>query len=156
VDQENQVILENVDVILLGATTYRMFVEYWPTADNEPVADLVNSIPKVVLSSTLDRAPWGEHAEAEVLRGDAVGIVADLKQQPGRDIMLWGSLTLAQSLLRTELVDEIQLRVCPIVLGSGRSLFGDAVDALRVELVEAKPFASGILSLRYRPLSRRS
>lgn len=151
VDRDNLHILENVDTIVLGASTYRMFVEYWPTAEDEPAAEPVNTLPKIVFSSTLDRAPWGQWEDAKLVRGDATDEISALKRQPGEDIMVWGSLSLAQSLIRAGLVDEIQLRVCPIVLGKGRRLFADDMDSYGLELLEAKPYQSGIVSLIYRP-----
>lgn len=149
VDRDNLRILEDVDTIVLGAATYRMFVEYWPTADDEPVAKAVNTIPKVVFSSTLDRAPWGDWSEARLVRGSATEELASLKEGPGKDIMVWGSLSLAQSLLGAGLIEEVQLRVCPIALGKGTSLFTDETSALQLRLLEAKAYDSGIVSLRY-------
>lgn len=148
VDQENVAILRNVDAILLGADTYRLFVEYWPTADDEVVAPAVNSIPKIVFSSTLDSAPWGRHEPARILDGDAVAEVRRLREEPGQGMMVWGSISLTQSLLKAGLVDEIQLRAVPVALGSGRTLFGDA-GPRALSLLEARPFDSGIVSLRY-------
>jgi dihydrofolate reductase len=151
VDRDNLQALQNVDTILLGAATYRLFVEYWPTAEDELVAKAVNTIHKIVFSSTLDSAPWGSWPEARLVHGNATDEVASLRQGPGKDIMVWGSLSLAQSLLGARLVDEIELRVCPIVLGNGRRLFTDTTTGLQPELLEAKTYKSGIVSLRYRP-----
>ncbi|WP_020670811.1 dihydrofolate reductase family protein [Amycolatopsis nigrescens] len=147
VDQDNLRILAEVDTIVLGAETYRLFVEYWPTADDEPVAKSVNAIPKLVFSSTMDSAPWGRWPAARVVRGPATDEIAALKRKPGGDIMVWGSISLAQTLLQAGLVDEIQLRVCPVLLGRGRRLFDDAPAGL--ELIEAKPYRTGMVSLRY-------
>jgi dihydrofolate reductase len=149
VDADNLGMLEDVDTILLGARTYRLFVDYWPTAEGEPVAESVNTIPKVVFSATLDRAPWGRWEPARVVRADATAEVAGLKQEPGGDMIVWGSLSVAQSLLRAGLVDVLQLRVLPIVLGQGRPLIPPELGTLRLHLVEAKPYRSGIVSLTY-------
>lgn len=151
VDRDNLQILEEVDTILLGANTYRMFVDYWPTADDEMVAQAVNTLQKMVFSSTLQEAPWGEWAPAQVVADDAVGVVTDLKQQEGKDIMVWGSLSLVRSLIGAGLVDDLQLRVCPIALGRGTGLFAGEGGPLGLELAEAKPYDSGIVTLRYRP-----
>ncbi|MFI0357309.1 dihydrofolate reductase family protein [Actinomadura sp. 9N407] len=150
VDRDNLQLLENVDTILLGAATYEMFVQYWPTAD-ETVAKMVNALPKLVFSSTLDKAPWGDWQEAQVVRGNAADKVAELKRQPGKDIMLWGSLSLARSLIQAGLLDELQLRVIPVAIGKGLKLFPDDLGRLDLQLTEAKPYASGITSLHYRP-----
>jgi dihydrofolate reductase len=132
--------------VLLGASTYRMFVEYWPTAENELVADAVNGTPKTVFSSTLDAAPWGRHAPARVVRGDAAEHVRRLRGEPGGDILLWGSISLAQALFAAGLVDEVHLNVVPVAVGAGRRLFADGQ---RLVLRETKAYASGIVSLRY-------
>jgi dihydrofolate reductase len=150
VDQDNLRILADVDTVLLGAETYRMFVQYWPTAD-ETVAKTVNTLPKVVFSATLDEAPWGDWEAARVVRGDAAEEVAALKRQPGGDMMLWGSLSLARSLIRAGLLDELQLRVIPVAVGEGRKLFPGDLNRLDLELTEARPYDSGIVSLHYRP-----
>ncbi len=152
VNRDNLRILEeDVDLVLLGAATYRMFVEYWPTADHELMGHAVNTVQKTVFSSTLSEAPWGEWAPAEVVNADAVAVVTDLKQQEGKDIMVWGSLSLVRSLIGAGLVDELQLRVCPVALGSGTRLFAGGGEPLGLELAEAKPYQSGIVTLRYRP-----
>lgn len=152
VDRDNLRLLEDVDTILLGAATYRMFVQYWPTAD-ETVANVVNTLPKLVFSSTLERAPWGDWPAAQVVHGDAVENVTALKRRPGKDIMVWGSLSLAGALTRAGLLDELQLRVIPVAIGDGRNLFPDDLGRLDLDLVEAKPYPSGITSMHYRARS---
>lgn len=124
-------------------------MEYWPTAEDEPVADTVNSVPKIVFSSTLDSAPWGRFDPAHVVDGDAAEHVRALRQEPGGDVMVWGSISLVQSLFLAGLVDELQLRVLPVVLSSGRKLLGEDSGEHRLSLLQATSFASGIVSLRY-------
>jgi dihydrofolate reductase len=148
-DQDNLSILGQVDTILLGSKTYRLFVDYWPTADDELMADVVNSTPKIVFSSTLERAPWGHWKPARVRKGSAVDHVQQLRHEPGRDLMVWGSISLAQSLLKAGLVDELQLRVIPTMVGHGRTLLTEDTGRQDLTLLEAKPYASGIVSLRY-------
>jgi dihydrofolate reductase len=149
VDQDNLSILGEVETILLGSETYRLFVEYWPTAEGELVADAVNSTPKIVFSSTLDSAPWGHWEPARVLKGGAVDHVRQLRRESGRGVMVWGSISLAQSLLKAGLVDEIQLRLIPTMVGDGRTLLTEDTGRQDLTLLEAKPYASGIVSLRY-------
>jgi dihydrofolate reductase len=120
VDRDNLEMLKRVDTILLGDRTHRTFVEYWPTAEGEPVAESVNSMSKIVFSSTLDHAPWGSWDDAHLVRGGAADHVAAQKQRPGKDLIVWGSLSLAHSLLNANIIDEIDLLVCPIVLGRAR------------------------------------
>lgn len=121
--------LATCDAILLGATTYRMFADYWPTADPqiEHIATPINSLPKHVVSSTLAEAPWGEHPPAILERGDGVEIARRLKGQYDGDIVLWGSLTLADALFAAGLVDQLRLRIVPVLIGTGRSLAATAL-----------------------------
>jgi dihydrofolate reductase len=149
VDQDNLLVLSTVDTILLGSATYRLFVDYWPEAEGEPVAHAVNSTPKIVFSSKLNRAPWGRWDPARVVNGSAVDFVDQLRREPGGDLIVWGSVSLVQSLLGAGLVDEIQLRVIPSVIGRGRSLFASDADRRDLTLLEAKAYTSGIVSLRY-------
>lgn len=111
--------MERFDTILLGANTYKMFVEFWPTATNSEqiVADKLNSIPKVVFSKTLQSAPWGKWQPAEIISGDAVKAVTEMKKRPGKDMVLWGSISLAQDLMKANLIDEYQFRIVPVLLG---------------------------------------
>jgi dihydrofolate reductase len=141
--------LDCIDTILLGRKTYEMFVEYWPkvTSENEPLADKLNAIPKVVFSTTLDRAPWGHWQEATVTKGDATREIERLKQQPGKDMVIWGSLSLAQSLMPEGVIDEYELIVCPVVLGEGRRLFED--NAAPTEMLSSRSFDRGTVLLSY-------
>jgi dihydrofolate reductase len=142
---------ESIDTILLGRVTYRMFADYWPTAtmETDKAADMLNTTPKIVFSKTLDRAPWGKWAEASVVKTDAADAVAKLKTQPGKDMVLWGSLSLARSLIKAGLIDQYQLVVCPVVLGSGTPLFGDGAPRLDLTLQETRPFDRGEVALKY-------
>lgn len=118
---DNLELLESIDTMLLGAETYRLFAAYWPTeaSADQPIAPKLNSLRLVVVSTTLENAPWGSHEPGLVLR-DVDAVRALKAEDTGKDIILWGSITLFQSLLRAGLVDEVQLRICPILLGGGR------------------------------------
>lgn len=115
--------LETVDRVLLGAETYRLFVAFWPTDASEGslVGQRLNAMPKSVFSRTLDAAPWGDLEPATLERGDAVARVRELRRT--EDLVLWGSLTLMADLLAGGVVDVVELRVMPVVLGAGRPLF---------------------------------
>ena len=145
--------VSRVDTILLGAVTYRMFAQYWPeqTTDTELIADALNSTPKVVFSSTLDSAPWGKWEEARVVAERASDEVRGLKQEEGEDMVVWGSLSLVQSLLKDRLVDELHLWTCPVLLGRGQRLFAEGIEAQPLEWLEAKTREGGVVSLRLRP-----
>lgn len=145
--------MDGIDTILLGAVTYRLFVDFWPTAttDTEIIADKLNATPKLVFSRTLQQAPWGKWKDAGIVKNSAIEEVAKLKQQPGKDMVLWGSISLAQSLTKEGLIDEYELRVCPIVLGKGRRLFSGETAGLDMKLVETKAYKAGLVLLRYQP-----
>jgi len=154
VDQANLAVLEHVDHILLGRRTYEMFVAFWPAAESEVVAHAVNTIPKVVFSKTISEAPWGRWDPAHVERSSPAAYVAALKKRPGADIMIWGSISLCRQLTEAHLVDELQLRVCPVTIGNGISLFGPQYQRRDLFLTEVKRFAGGVAGLTYVPRDR--
>lgn len=128
--REQLAFLETVDTIVMGRITYQMFVSYWPMVTDGPeksFADKLNAMKKAVFSRTLDHAPWGEWEAAHILRDDPSKELLALKQQPGRDIVLWGSLSLAHALVAADRVDEYRLVHCPIVLASRKPLFPPAM-----------------------------
>jgi len=142
--------LDTIGTILLGANTYKLFAEFWPTATNEEevIADKLNSIPKIVFSKSLTRASWGKYPDAEIISTDAVKAVTELKTYEGKDMVLWGSISLAQPLMRANLIDEYHLRIVPVALGSGRPLF-ESTGKLDFELYKAKKYESGLMLLQY-------
>lgn len=153
IDKDLLQFISTIDTILLGANTYKMFVDYWPTATtkDEPVADALNETPKIVFSKSLAKAPWGKWEEAKVVNSDAASEIKKMKQLPGKDMVLWGSLSLVQSLLQDRLIDEFQLRVCPVALGKGKQLFPSSMAALDLLLTDSKVYESGVVFLRYKP-----
>jgi dihydrofolate reductase len=144
--------IENVDTILLGSVTYRMFAGYWPeqAAETELIADALNATPKVVFSRTLEQAPWGSWEEARIVGGSAADEVRRLKQEPGKDLVVWGSISLVHSLAEEGLVDEYRLWLCPVVLGEGKRLF--APGAGKMTWLDAKTYEDGVVSLGLRPV----
>jgi dihydrofolate reductase len=138
--------IDSVDTMIIGANTYAQSKDYWPYAEEQgEYGEKFNSLAKFVASSTLDNAPWGDFPAATVTR-DPAATVRELKQHSGKDLLLWGSLTLMHSLLDAGVVDEVQMRVCPASRGKGTYLFQDSQD---LTLVEATPFDNGIVLLRY-------
>ena len=133
---------------LLGRLTYEIFAAYWPTVTNEgnEVARALNTLPKYVASTTLQQADW---KGTTFLKGDVPAAVADLRRQPGRPLVVVGSAQLAQTLLDADLVDEYQLWLHPIVLGSGKRLFRDAGAAATLRLVDSKTTSGGLVILTY-------
>jgi class 3 adenylate cyclase/dihydrofolate reductase len=140
--------LFNAGAILLGRVTYEIFAAFWPTAPkDEGFTDRMNSIPKYVVSKTLKSASW---TNTTILSGDLTQEVAELKRQPGGDILLLGSAQLFNALAEADLIDEYRLMVFPVVLGSGTLLFRDFRGMRHLRLVDSRTFKSGVTVLTYR------
>ena len=136
------------EALLLGRVTYEGFAAAWPSVENE-FADKFNSMPKYVVSSTLQTAEWNN---STVLSGDVVEEVSKLKQEHDGDIVVHGSARLVQALIEHDLVDELRLMVFPVVLGSGKRLFGDTSDKKRLRLTDSKTVGDGVAILIYEPV----
>ena len=135
------------DALLLGRSTYQGFADAWPSRTGE-FADKFNSMPKYVVSSTLDKAEW---TNSTVLKGDVVEAVSTLKEGAVGDIVVHGSAQLVQTLLDNDLLDELRLMVFPVVLGSGKRLFGDTSNKKPLRLVDSRTVGDGVSILIYRP-----
>jgi dihydrofolate reductase len=139
------------DALLLGRVTYEGFAEAWPSRTGE-FADKFNSMPKYVVSTTLDEPEWNN---STVINGDVAEEVAKLKQQPGGDLVVHGSATLVRSLLQHDLVDEYRLMVFPVVLGTGKRLFADLTDTATLRLVDTQTVGpDGVVVLTYLPAGK--
>lgn len=136
------------DGLLLGRQTFEDFRSYWPlqTDDATGVTAYLNQVQKYVVSSTLTDPGW---ENSTVLAGDPVAEVRALKEQPGQDIVVTGSITLVHALVAAGLVDEYRLFTYPAVQGRGRRLFPDGYEVPRLRLLESKAFRSGITYSRY-------
>jgi dihydrofolate reductase len=138
------------DALVLGRVTYQGFAAVWPNVtDEQGFAERMNGLPKYVASTTLHDLDWNN---STLIEGDVAKAVAELKQQPGQDILVAGSRTLVQYLLEHDLVDEIRLMVSPIVLGTGKRIFGEGLGKKVFKPVDMQTFASGIVVLTYAPL----
>lgn len=138
--------IDAADTLLLGATTYHQSASYWPDADEQGEhGRKLNNLTKYVASSTLKEAPWGRFPAATVT-SDPVATVRKLKTQDGKDIVPYGSLTLMRTLFDAGLVDEVLLRVCPSARGTGTRIFERRQE---LRLLDATPFANGIVLMRY-------
>ncbi len=142
--------LDEIGALLFGRITYQLMSSYWPTEmakqDDPVVAEKMNNIPKVVVSTTLEQADW---SNSRLIRERVVDQIAQLKEQPGKALAIFGSSDLMVSLIPDGLIDEFRIMVNPVVLGSGRGLFQGLQDKLRLRLAGEQTFNSGNVLLRY-------
>lgn len=143
--------METADALLFGRRTWRAMATAWPERGGDPYADKMNALPKHVASRTLrpDEMTWNSTL---LPADDAIGAIADLRSQDGRDIIVWGSSTLVRDLLAHGLVDELRLMIEPILLGGGKRIFPENGGAVPLELVSARTAATGVQLCTYRPV----
>jgi dihydrofolate reductase len=134
--------LRSTDTLLFGRTTYLQMAGYWPSAAKDEIADHMNNLAKVVFSGTLETAEWNN---LRLVKTDAAEEVLRLKQQPGKDMVILGSATLASSLLQQGLIDEYRVILNPVLIGAGNPLFKGIKQTLRLKLQQTKLFASGVV-----------
>jgi dihydrofolate reductase len=139
--------LKSIDAIFLGRRTYQLFADYWPSAAG-PDADRLNQLPKIVFSRTLEKVEWNN---SRLVKRNIGEEVARWKQEPGKDLALFGSADLASTFIRLGLIDEYRILVTPVVLGSGRPMFKDIKDRIALKLLTATTWSSGIMALYYQP-----
>jgi dihydrofolate reductase len=138
--------------LLFGRRTYENFYAVWPKQTNSPYTEYLNTIPKYVASTTLQEPlPW---SNSSLLKGDAAQAVSQLKEQPGKDLLIMGSGELIQSLMRANLIDDYVLLIHPLVLGSGRRLFPDGGAAATLRLVATSTTDKGVVIATYQPASQ--
>jgi dihydrofolate reductase len=137
------------EALLLGRRTYEGFAEAWPTREGE-FADKFNTMPKYVVSSTMEEPSW---SNSTVLKGDVAEAVGRLREEQSGDVVVHGSAQLVQTLLEHDLVDELRLMVFPVVLGSGKRLFGEAGGKHPLRLVDSNIVGDGVAILTYQPPS---
>ena len=134
--------IADADGFLLGRKTYDIFASYWPkvTDPNDPIATALNSRPKYVLSRSLERVTW---SNSTLIKGDVVAELRKLRQQPGRTLHTWGSAAALQTLMKNDLIDEYRLFIFPVVLGSGKRLFGSGTVPVALKQVESVTSGKG-------------
>ena len=140
-------LLSSADTSLFGRKTYEGFAAFWPAQEGE-VARLLNEIEKVVFSTTLTQATW-QHTR--LVRDHVAEVVAKLKAQPGKPILVFGSADFAATLMQQNLIDEYRIAVNPVVLGEGTPLFKGQIGRRNLRLLGTRVFRSGIVELRYAP-----
>ena len=135
------------DALLMGRKVYEGFAASWPSRRNE-FADRMNSLPKYVVSTTLEEAEWNN---STIIKENVAEEVSRLKEQPGKDILIYGSADLMHTLMEHDLIDEYRIWVHPVVLGSGKRLFKDESETKVLRLVDTTTFSSGVVILSYQP-----
>ena len=142
---------ERADAFLLGRKTWEIFERYWPHHDSgDPVSHGINVLPKYVPSTTLKDPGWNTH----VLNGDVEAAIRELKAKPGGELQVHGSGALLRWLLERDLIDELNLRLYPVLVGDGNRLFTEQGQTHNLELVESRSMPSGVMLLTYRPAGR--
>lgn len=138
-----------MDALLLGRKTYEIFAAHWPrvTDPNDPIAVALNTMPKYVVSRTLEKVEW---QNSSLIKGDLVREVSNLKRRYGREISVQGSSQLAQALIANDLIDEYRLWFYPIVLGTGKRLFGSGSVPAALTLTDTKRTSTGVVINTYR------
>jgi dihydrofolate reductase len=146
-------VYQRAGAFLFGRWTYDFFAGYWGVMDpgSGPIADALNTRPKYVASTTLTEPRW---AGTTVLSGDLAAAIGELKATPGGELQVHGSGRLVRWLLENNLVDEMNLLVCPVVVGQGTRLFPDSGPDMALDLVESRAFPKGITLQVYRPAGR--
>jgi len=148
--------IQQFDTILFGRVTYKLFEDFWPNAASDPktsrndriIAETIDQMKKVVFSKSLKKVTWNN---SQLLRGNLQGEVKRLKQEDGRDIVIYGSGSLVRRLSNAGLIDEYQFMVNPVVLSNGKSSFKDLEGKIELRLLRTKPFKDGNFLLVYEP-----
>ncbi len=146
-------IVATVGSPVYGRTTYRMMENYWPAMLDRPGATKhtlehaawVQNVKKIVISGTMDKVEW---ANTRLIKDHIAEEIAALKEQPGKDLVIFGSPGLSRTLLRLGLIDEFRLTICPVVLGSGVSAF-EGGELTRLKLLSSRTFQSGVIAAHY-------
>jgi dihydrofolate reductase len=146
-------IYQRADAFLFGRRTYDLFAGYWGVREDleDPIVGALNARPKYVASTTLTDPNW---ADTTVLSGDLAESIGELKAKPGGELQVHGSGRLIRWLLENDLVDEMNLLVCPVVVGQGTRLFPDTGPDMALDLIESRAFPKGITLQVYRPAGR--
>lgn len=144
-------IADRCEALLQGRRTYQVSADAWPTRGGDPFADWINGAQKYVVSDTLTDSDITWNPTTIVRRADLLSTVASLRERPGGDVYIYGSLSLVRALIAAGLLDELLLFVEPITLGGGKTVFADDGVARPFELISAATASTGVLICRYRP-----
>jgi dihydrofolate reductase len=148
-------VFERVGTMLFGRVTYEGMLNFWTGPDASAVDSMItewmNTTPKVVFSRTLDRAQWGKWGNARLAKGDIGEAVATLKQEPGKDMIIYGSSTIVSQLTQLGLIDEYWLFLNPVILANGKPEFSGITRQVKLKLTGTKVFKGGVVRLMYEP-----
>ena len=147
--------LQTAGAILFGRVTYQMMASYWPTSeglrDDPIIAGMMNDTQKFVFSDTLESVSW---KNTTLIKGEAGDAIARLKQQPGKDMFIFGSGELVSYLAQHDLIDEYRLIIAPIFLGQGNPMFKNLNERIHLKLIKTRVFSSGNVLLYYQPIGK--
>jgi dihydrofolate reductase len=147
--------LNEVDMLLFGRVTYELMASYWPTESaitNDPIiANKMNAIPKIVFSKTLDHVAWNN---TRLIKENSNEEVSNLKQQPGKDLALFGSSKLAVTFMQHGLIDEYRIMINPVILGQGKTMFDGITNSFYLQLLKTKTFRRGNVLLYYHSIRK--
>ncbi len=145
--------LHEIDTLLFGRVTYQMMASYWSTPaaikDDPTVANLMNQLPKLVFSRTLQKAEW---SNTRLIKENVAEEISKMKNGPGKSMAVFGSADLLSTLIQKDLVDEHRLMINPVLLGRGTPLFKGLQGKLNLELIRSRSFHNGNMLLVYRPV----
>jgi dihydrofolate reductase len=139
------------DALLLGRRTWEIWEPYWPQHDDNPFGHAINALPKYVPSTTLRNPAWNN---THVIDGDVEAAIRELKEKPGNELQVHGSGELLRWLLGHDLVDELNLRIYPVLVGDGLRLFPERGQTHNLELIESRSTSTGVMIQTYRPAGR--
>jgi dihydrofolate reductase len=149
-------LLSKVDALLFGRVTYQLMADYWPAAATNPstpksdleIADKMNNLPKIVFSKTLQEVKWNN---SRLVKENIAEEISKMKQQPGKDMVIFGSGSIVSTLMQHGLIDEYRIIVNPVVLGNGNPLFKGINGKHNLKLLRTRVFSSGVVILYYEP-----
>lgn len=150
-------LLHSIDTIIFGRIAYELFESFWPAAitdpsttpDNLEIANQINDMHKIVFSKTIEKVEWKNSKLIQQLVPEEI---TQMKQQEGKDMVIFGGAGIAQSFMRHELIDEYRIMVNPIILGKGKPLFEDMTHRMNLKLIKTRTFNSGVVMLVYEPI----
>ena len=154
-------LLSKVDALLFGRVTYQLMADYWPAAATNPstpksdleIADKMNNLPKIVFSKTLQEVKWNN---SRLVKENIAEEISKMKQQPGKDMVIFGSGSIVSTFMQHGLIDEYRIIVNPVVLGNGNPLFKGINDKQNLKLLKTRVFSSGVVILYYEPVQTSS